>query len=55
MALQAFIENSLDTFRESGQPFKWTEATDKNFKLLKKKIIDKPILALPSFDKVFQA
>ena len=44
----------IDTFRESRQPFKWTEAAGKNFKLLKNKIIEKPILALPSFDKVFQ-
>ena len=38
----------------SRQPFKWTEATDRNFKLLKKKITKKPIIALQSFDKVFQ-
>ena len=44
----------IDTFRGSRQPFKWTEATDRNFKLLKKKIIEKHILALPNFDKVFQ-
>ena len=30
------------------------EAADRNFKLLKKKITEKPILALHSFDKVFQ-
>ena len=44
----------IDTFRESRQPFKWTEAADINFKLLKKKITEKPILALLSFDRVFQ-
>ena len=44
----------IDTFRESRQPFKWTEAADINFKLLKNKITEKPILALPSFDQVFQ-
>ena len=44
----------IDTFRRSKQPFKWTEAADRNFKLLKKKITEKPILALPIFDKVFQ-
>ena len=44
----------IDTFRGSRQPFKWAEAVDRNFKLLKKKITEKPILALPSFDKVFQ-
>ena len=45
----------IDTFKGSRKPFKWTEAADRNFKLLKKKINEKPILALPSFDKVFQA
>ena len=44
----------IDTFNGSRHPFKWTEATDRNFKLMKKRIIEKPILALPSFDKVFQ-
>ena len=44
----------IDTFRESRQPFKWTEGTDINFKFLKKKITEMPILALPSFDQVFQ-
>ena len=43
----------IDTFRGSRHPFKWTEVDDRNFKLLKKKITEKPILALPSFDKVF--
>ena len=44
----------IDTFRGSGKPFKWKEATERNFKLLKKKTIEKPILSFPSFDKVFQ-
>ena len=44
----------IDTFMGSKQPFKWTKAADRNFKLLKKKITKNPILALPSFDKVFQ-
>ena len=44
----------IDTFRGSIQPLKWIEAANKNFKLLKKKIIENLILALLSFDKVFQ-
>ena len=44
----------IDTFKESKQPFRWIDAIDRNFKLLKKKITEKPILDLPSFDKVFQ-
>ena len=43
----------IETFRESIQPVKLTKSADRNFKLLKKKITKKPILALPSFDKVF--
>eukprot|EP00253_Pinus_taeda_P007693 PITA_07693 len=34
--------------------FKWTEATDRNFKLLKRKITEEPLLALLDFEKVFQ-
>ena len=56
-----FIKNSshicaplIDTFRGSKQPFQWTEAADRNFKLPKKKITKKPILAFPSLDQVFQ-
>ena len=33
---------------------KWTEAVDRKFKLLKKKITEKPVLALPDFGKVIQ-
>ena len=44
----------IDSFGGSKQPFKWTEAADRNFKLLKKKITANPILDLPSFDKKFQ-
>ena len=44
----------IDTFRASRQPFKWKEAANRNFKLLKKKITEKHISDLPSFDKVFQ-
>jgi len=43
----------LETIKETNQPFKWIEAVDKTFKLLKRKIIEKPILALPDFGKVF--
>ena len=44
----------IETIKESNQPFKWTEATDQNFKLLKKKITERLVLALPNFDKIFQ-
>jgi hypothetical protein len=44
----------VETIKESKQPFKWTEGDDRNFKLLKKKITEKLVLSLPSFDKFFQ-
>lgn len=44
----------LETIKEVKQRFRWTEAADRNFNLLKKKITEEPILALPNFEKVFQ-
>ena len=43
----------LDTMKKERQPFKWTVTTEKGFKLLKEKIIERPILALPNFNKLF--
>lgn len=40
--------------KEKYQPLMWTDATHINFKLLKKKITKKPVLALLYFEKVFQ-
>lgn len=34
--------------------FKWTMAAEKSFQLLKKKIMEQSVLALPDFSKVFQ-
>jgi len=44
----------LETIKETNQPFKWAKATYRNFKLLKRKIIEKLVLALSNFEKVFQ-
>jgi hypothetical protein len=44
----------IETIKGTKQPFKWTEAAYNSFKLLKKKIIEQPILALPNFNKLFQ-
>ena len=44
----------IETIKETNQPFKWIEAADRNFKLLKKKITEKQVLALPDFENVFQ-
>ena len=40
--------------RGDRKEFKWTVGVDKSFNLLKEKVIEKPILALPYFNKVFQ-
>ena len=47
-------EPILETIKDTNQPFKLTDATDINFKFLKKKITEKLVLALPDFEKVFQ-
>ena len=44
----------IDTIKKDKQPFKWTTETENNFQLLKRKIIEKPILILPDFNKPFQ-
>ena len=40
--------------RGDRKEFKWTTTTTRSFELLKKKVIEQPVLALPSFSKVFQ-
>ena len=40
--------------RGDRKEFKWTIGADKSFNLLKEKVIEQPILALPDFNKVFQ-
>eukprot|EP00253_Pinus_taeda_P031052 PITA_31052 len=44
----------LDTIKKVNQPFHWTEAAENNFQILKKKIIERPVLRLPDFNKLFQ-
>eukprot|EP00253_Pinus_taeda_P034942 PITA_34942 len=44
----------LETIKKASQPFRWTEAAEKSFQLLKKKITERPILRLPDFQKLFQ-
>eukprot|EP00253_Pinus_taeda_P019171 PITA_19171 len=45
---------TLDTIKKASQPFCWTEAIEKIFQLLKKKITERPILRLLDFNKLFQ-
>eukprot|EP00253_Pinus_taeda_P018981 PITA_18981 len=44
----------LETIKKVSQPFRWTEAAEKSFHLLKKKITERSILRLPYFQKLFQ-
>jgi len=44
----------LETIKKASHPFRWTKAAEKSFQLLKKKIVERPILRLPDFQKLFQ-
>jgi hypothetical protein len=44
----------MDTVKKRHKYFKWTEEAEKSFKILKKKITERPILVLPNFEKTFQ-
>eukprot|EP01018_Ginkgo_biloba_P010325 Gb_18701 [translate_table: standard] len=37
-----------------GKLFQWTTAAQRSFELLKKRMSEAPVLALPNFDKVFE-
>ena len=41
----------LDTVKKKQNSFNWTEEAEKNFKVLKEKITEQPILVLPDFGK----
>ena len=43
-----------ETISGDRKEFKWTTSAVKSFELLKKKVIEQPMLALPNFNKVFQ-
>ena len=42
-----------DTIRGDRKEFKWTTVVARSFDLLKKKVTEQPMLALPNFSKVF--
>jgi len=44
----------LDTIKKANQPFRWTEAVERSFQLLKRKITERPIPRLPDFKNLFQ-
>jgi hypothetical protein len=44
----------MDTVKKRHKSFHWMEEAEKSFNLLKKKIIEQPILVLPDFSKTSQ-
>jgi hypothetical protein len=44
----------MDTMKKRHKYFHWIEEAEKNFNLLKRNIIEQPILVLPDFSKTFQ-
>eukprot|EP00253_Pinus_taeda_P002905 PITA_02905 len=44
----------LDTIKKASQPFRWTDATERSFHLLKKNITERPIIRFLDFKKLFQ-
>ena len=44
----------LDTVKKKHKSFSWTEEAEKNFKVLKDKITEQPIMVLPDFGKTFR-
>jgi hypothetical protein len=44
----------LDTMNKKHNSFSWMKEAEKSFKVLKEKITEQPILALPDFGKTFQ-
>jgi hypothetical protein len=58
---QKFIRNfsgisasMMDIVKKRHKYFNWTEEAEKSFNLLKRKIMEQPILVLPDFQKTFQ-
>jgi hypothetical protein len=43
----------MDTMKKWHKSFKWTKEVEKRFNILKGKIIERPILVLPNFEKTF--
>jgi hypothetical protein len=44
----------MDTVKKIHKSFHWTTEAEKGFNLLKRKIMEQPVLALPDFQKTFQ-
>jgi hypothetical protein len=44
----------MDTVKKRHKSFHWTEEAEKSFNLLKRNIMEQPVLVLPDFRKTFQ-
>jgi hypothetical protein len=44
----------MDTVKKRHKSFHWTEEAEKSFNLLKRNIMEQPVLVLPDFQKTFQ-
>jgi hypothetical protein len=44
----------MDKVKKRHKYFKWIEEAEKRFNTLKEKVMDRPILVLPNFEKTFQ-
>jgi hypothetical protein len=44
----------MDTMKKRHKSFHWTEEAEKSFNLLKRNIMEQPVLVLPNFQKTFQ-
>jgi hypothetical protein len=44
----------MDTMKKRHKSFHWIQEVEKSFNLLKRKIIEQPILVFPDFNKTFQ-
>ena len=46
--------NAIEIMRGDKNEFKWTHKADKSCEILKQKVVELLVLALPNFNKVFQ-
>lgn len=49
-----FCNAMTETMRGDKKEFKWTDGANQSFEILKQKVVELPVLALPDFNKVFQ-
>ena len=50
----SLIAASLHSLTKANQKFEWSKKQDESFQLLKRKITEAPVLALPNLQKAFE-